>query len=326
MYNVWYNLSEDALTERIIDFVRELIGNDYITTALISMIPIVELRGAIPAAMTMGIHPLLALALAWAGSALVSPILLLILQPVLNWMKKYKAFASLANAVESGFRSKALKVVGASDDEKLSPELMKKLEKKKMLGVYIFVAVPFPMTGVWTGSAISTFLDIPFWKSMFMVWLGNLTAGLIVTALAVFLQDYMNIVLDVFFIIVILVLLIYILRIVVKMVKNKKAAKEQAANAVDGQSTTTEEASQENVINVSGQNNVVSDGENSQKSEVDSCNISESDTSAKEDKKEVEAADAAYKKTRKSKKTSSHDENLLAPTSCNKKDGLSDEN
>lgn len=213
------------MTERIIDFVRELIGNDYITTILISMIPIVELRGAIPAAMTMGIHPLLALALAWAGSAIVSPILLLILQPVLNWMKKYKAFASLANAVESGFRSKALKVVGASDDGKLSPELMKKLERKKMLGVYIFVAVPFPMTGVWTGSAISTFLDIPFFKSMFMVWLGNLTAGIIVTVLAVLLKDYMNTVLDIFFIIVLLVLAIYILRIVIKMVKSKKQAK-----------------------------------------------------------------------------------------------------
>ena len=223
------------MTESIINFVRELIGNDYITTMLISMIPIVELRGAIPAAMTMGIHPLLALALAWTGSAIVSPILLLILQPVLNWMKKYKAFASLANAVESGFRSKALKVVGASEDGKLSPELMRKLEKKKMLGVYIFVAVPFPMTGVWTGSAVSTFLDIPFLKSMFMVWLGNLTAGLIVTVLAVLLEDYMNTVLDIFFIIVLIVLAIYILRIVIKMVKSKKQAKadaEKGQNAV----------------------------------------------------------------------------------------------
>ena len=220
------------MTEKIIDFVRELIGNDYITTALISMIPIVELRGAIPAAMTMGIHPLLALALAWAGSAIVSPILLLILRPVLNWMKKIKAFASLANAVESGFRAKALKVVGANADTELTPELAKKLEKKKMLGVYVFVAVPLPMTGVWTGSAISTFLDIPFWKSMFMVWLGNLTAGIIVTVLAVFLQDYMNIVLDVFLIIVIIVLLLYILRVVIKMVKSKKQAKEQAENSL----------------------------------------------------------------------------------------------
>ncbi len=268
------------MTERIIDFVRELIGNDYITTILISMIPIVELRGAIPAAMTMGIHPLLALALAWAGSAIVSPILLLILQPVLNWMKKYKAFASLANAVESGFRSKALKVVGASDDGKLTPELMKKLEKKKMLGVYIFVAVPFPMTGVWTGSAISTFLDIPFFKSMFMVWLGNLTAGIIVTVLAVLLKDYMNTVLDIFFIIVLLVLAIYILRIVIKMVKSKKQAK---ADKEKGEGVVMDEERQSD----------------EKQENVDACSVEE-DTKSEE-------------------VTKSSEQEALAPTSTNAK-------
>lgn len=264
------------MTERIIEFVRELIGNDYITTILISMIPIVELRGAIPAAMTMGIHPLLALALAWAGSAIVSPILLLILQPVLNWMKKYKAFASLANAVESGFRSKALKVVGVEDDGKLSPELLKKLQRKKMLGVYIFVAVPFPMTGVWTGSAVATFLDIPFFKSMAMVWLGNLTAGLIVTALAVLLEDYMNTVLDIFFIIVLLVLAIYILRIVVKMLKNKKQAALDAQNS--GAAATDEDG---NADKTSGDKAVADANGDVQKKCADNDNnkaIDDSDT------------------------------------------------
>ena len=218
------------MTEKIIDFVRELIGNDYVTTILISIIPIVELRGAIPAAMTMGLSAGVSFALAWIGSALVSPILLLILRPILNWMKKYKAFASLANAVESGFKSKAMKVVGENNGQ-LTAEQTKKLERKKMLGVYLFVAFPIPLTGVWTGSAVATFLDIPFWKSLAMVWLGNLTAGAIVTVLAVFLKNYMNTVLDIFFIIVILVLLLYIIKVVVKMVKNKKNKNEDASEA-----------------------------------------------------------------------------------------------
>ncbi|MCX4362325.1 MAG: small multi-drug export protein, partial [Clostridia bacterium] len=209
------------MTEKIIDAVRELIGNDFFTTVLISMIPIVELRGAIPAAITMGIKPLTAFALAWAGSAIVAPILLLILRPVLNWMKKYKLFASLARAIEDGFKSKAMKVMGKSGDGTLTGEELKRLERKKMFGVYLFVAFPIPLTGVWTGSAIATFIDIPFWKAMAMVWLGNLTAGAIVTLLAFFLSAYMNIILDVFFIIVILVLLLFIVRTAIKMVKNK---------------------------------------------------------------------------------------------------------
>lgn len=261
------------------------------------MIPIVELRGAIPAAMTMGIHPLLALALAWAGSAIVSPILLLILQPVLKWMKKYKAFASLANAVESGFRSKALKVVGASDESKLTPELMRKLERKKMLGVYIFVAVPFPMTGVWTGSAVSTFLDIPFFKSMMMVWLGNLTAGLIVTALAVVLADYMNIVLDIFFIIVLLVLALYILRVVIKMVKSKKQAQADAAK---------------------GEGVVADKDENAQG--AGEANISDSDKQIDADK-EQETALSEEEKDKISDIDEGEQEAVVAPTSTNKKKG-----
>lgn len=285
------------MTESIINYVRELIGNDYITTVLIAMIPIVELRGAIPAAMTMGIHPLLALALAWAGSAIVSPILLLILQPVLKWMKKYKAFASLANAVESGFRSKALKVVGASDESKLTPELMRKLERKKMLGVYIFVAVPFPMTGVWTGSAVSTFLDIPFFKSMMMVWLGNLTAGLIVTALAVVLADYMNIVLDIFFIIVLLVLALYILRVVIKMVKSKKQAQADAAK---------------------GEGVVADKDENAQG--AGEANISDSDKQIDADK-EQETALSEEEKDKISDIDEGEQEAVVAPTSTNKKKG-----
>ena len=149
-------------------------------------------------------------------------------------MKKYKAFASLANAVESGFKSKAMKVVGENNGE-LTAEQAKKLERKKMLGVYLFVAFPIPLTGVWTGSAVATFLDIPFWKSMAMVWLGNVTAGAIVTVLAVFLKSYMNTVLDIFFVIVILVLLLYIIRVVIKMVKNKKNKDSSASkDNIDG--------------------------------------------------------------------------------------------
>lgn len=238
------------MTQRIIDFVRELIGNDYFTTLLIAIIPIVELRGAIPAAITMKLSPWIAFALAWVGSAIVSPILLLILRPVLNKMKKTKAFASLASAVESGFKSKAMKVVGAEGKGELSAEAAKKLERKKMLGVYLFVAFPIPLTGVWTGSAVATFLDLPFFKSMAMVWLGNLTAGAIVTVLAVFLESQMNIVLDVFFVIVIIVLLAYIVRIVLKIVKNKKIDNGAA-----------DDAKEQNIV-------ATTDGESAEKSDV----------------------------------------------------------
>ncbi|MDE6189228.1 MAG: small multi-drug export protein [Clostridia bacterium] len=242
------------MTERLIDGIRQILDNDFLTTFLIAIIPIVELRGAIPAAMTMGISPWAAFALAWLGSAIVSPILLLILRPILDKMKKSKAFSSLAHAVESGFKSKAQKVVGESD-EKPSAEAAKKLERKKMLGVYLFVAFPIPLTGVWTGSAVATFLDLPFFKSLAMVWLGNLTAGAIVTVLAIFLQNYMSTILDIFFVIVILVLLLYIVRLAVKIVKSKKANKEGGESAVENRLEAVDGDS-ENAVCVASDNSL----------------------------------------------------------------------
>lgn len=274
------------MTEKIIEAVRQLIGNDYLTTVLISMIPIVELRGAIPAAITMGLKPLVAFALAWAGSAIVSPILLLILRPVLNWMKKYKIFASLAQAVEDGFKGKAMKVVGKQAGEKLTGEELKRLERKKMLGVYLFVAFPIPLTGVWTGSAIATFIDIPFWKAMAMVWLGNLTAGAIVTLLAFFLSAYMNIILDIFFIIVILVLLLFIARTVIKMVKNKKAKATTEQSQEGGE--VLQDVAEENQDQANSNDSLMQEKTATEDDAADSARITHTSTNAKslDDKEE----------------------------------------
>jgi uncharacterized membrane protein len=70
--------------------------------------------------------------------------------------------------------------------------------KYKVLGVLAFVAVPLPMTGVWTGSAVAAFLDLKFPVALLAVLLGNLCAGIIMTLLCVFLIDYLDIILTIF--------------------------------------------------------------------------------------------------------------------------------
>lgn len=204
------------MTEAIINFFQNTIQNDILTIIVIAVIPIIELRGSIPVGVAMGMPLREAFLWAWVGSSLVCPVLLLILRPVLDWMKKTKWFRSLALAVEGNFRSRADKVV--KESERNDPKKM----KKKMLGVYAFVAVPLPLTGAWTGSAIAAFLDMPFWKALVSVLLGNLTAGAIVTTLTYFFKDYVDIILTVFLIIVLIVLAFYIVMVAVKMRKNKK--------------------------------------------------------------------------------------------------------
>lgn len=217
------------MTDAIITFFENTLKNDILTLIVIAVIPIIELRGSIPVGVAMGMPLWQSFLWAWIGSSLVCPVLLLILRPVLDWMKKTKWFRSLALAVEGTFRSRAEKVV--KESERKDPKKM----KKKMLGVYAFVAVPLPLTGVWTGSAIAAFLDMPFWKALVSVLLGNLTAGAIVTALTYFFKDYVDIILTVFLIIVLAVLAFYIVMVVIKMRKNKK--REQAEKALEGANT-----------------------------------------------------------------------------------------
>ena len=78
------------MAESIVTFFRELIGNDFITVFIVSMIPFVEVRGSIPLAIAMGMNPGLAFLMAFLGSAMWCPIVLLILKPIINWLKKFK--------------------------------------------------------------------------------------------------------------------------------------------------------------------------------------------------------------------------------------------
>lgn len=74
-------------------------------------------------------------------------------------------------------------------EEKEAKRKRKPLSKdtKKFLGLFVFVAVPLPMTGAWTGSCIGSFLDFPVWKASLAVFFGNIVAGLILTTIAYFL-------------------------------------------------------------------------------------------------------------------------------------------
>lgn len=229
------------MTDAIITFFENTLKNDILTIIFIAVVPIIELRGSIPVGVAMGMPLWEAFIWAWVGSSLVCPVLLLILRPVLDWMKKTKWFRSLALAVEGTFRSRADKVV--KESERNDPKKM----KKKMLGVYAFVAVPLPLTGVWTGSAIAAFLDMPFWKALVSVLLGNLTAGAIVTALTYFFKDYVDIILTVFLIIVLAVLAFYIVMVAVKIAKNKKAEKEAATAAQSVEADETEKSGSDEI-------------------------------------------------------------------------------
>lgn len=209
------------MAQAITEFFRSFIPNDILVVLIIAFIPIVEVRGAIPIAISMGFSPIEALLYSFFGASLAVPILLLLLKWFLDLLKKWKPIRNLAFSLENVLKDKA-KAVEETAIAKGKKKGKDVIENYILLGLYAFVAVPLPLTGVWTGSAIAVFLNQKFWKSLFSVLLGNFTAAAIVTILSIFLSAYIDIIIGVFFLLVALIFGFFITKVVIKAVKMKK--------------------------------------------------------------------------------------------------------
>ena len=166
----------------MVNFIQNLIGNDVLATAIMSLVPLIELKVGIVFARGAGLDFLLSFLLAYVGSTLVFFPIYFLLRPVLSLMKKIKWFKTLAEKVENYFTLKANEAF-----EKQNQSNSKKARSAlslKQLGVFIFVAIPLPMTGIWTGTAIAVFLNLKFKEAILPAVLGNFVAGTIIAVLA----------------------------------------------------------------------------------------------------------------------------------------------
>jgi uncharacterized membrane protein len=192
------------------------------------MIPMIETRGAIPVATSLGMNVWLAYIISCVSALIVCPLLVLFLKPILGALKKTKGFKKLANAVEITFREKAEKIEQDAEQDLGEEILTTKDDKKKIIskaiGLYLFVAIPLPMTGVWTGSAVAAFIDLKYRYSFSAIILGNFTAGLIITVLNIFLKEYAILILLVLAVFMLISIVSLIIGFVVKYkkIKNQK--------------------------------------------------------------------------------------------------------
>lgn len=145
----------------------------YIIVFIVSMVPIVELRGAIPIAVGFGLDKLISFIICIVGNMLPVPIIYLFARKVLVWgcNVKFMSFNKFCNwCLKKGENGG------------------KKLESKAGKGLYFallaFVAIPLPGTGAWTGTLAASFLNLNFKKTIIAVMSGVLIAGLIMMALS----------------------------------------------------------------------------------------------------------------------------------------------
>lgn len=145
------------MSEPVIDGLKVIIA---------SLLPYLELRGAIPLAWQLGFGPLEAYILAVIGNMIpVIPIIMLF-DPMVNWLSKVQLFKVFFDWLLTRSRRKA-------------PQI----RKYGFWGLAIFVAIPLPMTGAWSGAVIAFLLGMRKRVAALSIFLGVLGAGLIVTIL-----------------------------------------------------------------------------------------------------------------------------------------------
>ncbi|MBQ7408366.1 MAG: small multi-drug export protein, partial [Clostridia bacterium] len=186
---------------------------------LLSAFPLIELKGAIPIGLKAGMNLLKVAALAYAGSTLISVPLFFLLKPIFNLLKKIKPLERLILKIEQVFYNKAEKLASNSL-KKSKTEASEDQTKSKarfiiVVGVLAFVAVPFPVTGVWTGTAIAVFLGLKFKEAFPAVAIGNLIAGTIITLLTYFFSAYVDLIIYALVGVAILMLIIFIIKVAV---------------------------------------------------------------------------------------------------------------
>ncbi|MDO4979229.1 MAG: small multi-drug export protein [Candidatus Saccharibacteria bacterium] len=144
---------------------------NYLLVFLISMLPIVELRGAIPVGVGMGLDELITYIVALIGNMLPVPLIFLFARKVLVWGKDKK--------FTKKFFSWCLK-----KGENLGKKLTSKIGRSTYFALFLFVAIPIPGTGAWTGTLAASILNLDFKKTTIAVLAGVLTAGLIMMAIS----------------------------------------------------------------------------------------------------------------------------------------------
>ncbi len=203
----------DALINAILEFLQSVFVIPQIVVTLIAVLPIVEARLALPIAMEYGLPWFESWGLAFVGSTVIAPLLLLILIPFIKWLANTRLFKKIGSALMEKFEKKSQSVQGAGENAQDEPS-RKKLEWKKAIGVFIFVAIPLPLTGVWTGCAVASILNLKYPKALLAVSLGNLVASGIITLLCVFFAPYTDYIILALGIIAIIVVIVLIIKII----------------------------------------------------------------------------------------------------------------
>ena len=155
------------MVENIVTSIVDFLQNDFppqVVAFIISLCPILELRGGMIAARLLEMPFLQAFLICYVGNMIPIPFILLFIRRIFKWMRKYSFFSKIVDKMEERSEKKKDTIV-----------------KYKEWGLLAFVAIPLPGTGGWTGALIAALLDLRMKKCLPIIALGVFIAGLIMS-------------------------------------------------------------------------------------------------------------------------------------------------
>lgn len=156
------------MVENFIDLLKGV--PEELVIFIISMLPVLELRGGMVAAAILGVPWLEAFIICVLGNMLPIPFILLFLKQIFKLLKKVPGIRRIVFWLE-----------------KRGGEKGSKLNKGRNLGLFTLVALPLPGTGAWTGALVATMVDIRMKRSFWIIFAGVAAAGIIMSVLSYFI-------------------------------------------------------------------------------------------------------------------------------------------
>ena len=160
----------EAIVRKLIEFL-----SIELAVMLTAAMPIIELRGAIPVGISLGLSPIHATIISCIGSMIPVPFILFTIRPIFNQLKKTRTFRKLVDHLT---------------DKSISNN-GHRIQKYGAWALVVIVAIPLPGTGVWSGSLAAALLDMRFKWAFPAIFVGNLIAAAIIVSIS---KGFMNIV------------------------------------------------------------------------------------------------------------------------------------
>ncbi len=145
------------------DFLRQYVSSE-VAVFLVSMVPLIELRGSVILGTAIGLPWLKVLLISIVGNLIPIPFILIFGEKIFRWLRRRPMFAGFTAWYENRLLSKA-----------------DTIQKYSFLGLLLFVGIPLPCTGAWSGSCLAVLLEIPPKRAFLGVLCGILLAGIIMT-------------------------------------------------------------------------------------------------------------------------------------------------